>query len=622
MRRIISAISVLALAFSLVASATSADAAVAGYDSAYAGESAFLNLARGQSGTFTVFFANTGSTSWVKGTGSQVDLAACLDDKTTCNQQDATEAPFNSGWLSATRYATHSQTTVAPGAIGTFTYNVAVPAGQAAGTYRFNGALVLSSTGADIRNEGYYQDVTVATAPAGTAATLTSIAPNAGPNTGGQTVTLTGTDFACTPTFPTVSFGTATATVTSCGATSLTATTPAGANGAVNVTVTNAGAAASNAVTYTYRDETAPVFTSLAVNGSAATLTFSEAICQVIGSAFTLNAQTDFAITVNGNPVNPTGETLAECSAATGGNATATSFVVTLANPTVSGDQVALTITAAGAAKIQDVAGNTTTAQTRTATAVGDTTKPSITSATALSTTTVRLAYSERVRCATGGATAAPQFSISSSTGAPATQTATSTTCSAALTGTTTITLTFANPITASGTVTYTAGADPVLDLNGNAAVTPQTATFSAFAADAIAPLANDTRLTTSGGFSSQLDAGDTFRVAFNEAMAITISPTIRVTDADGSVADIVCNAGAATCSLNTASTTLGGVTYDAGTVLTVTITTTPATLGGFAGTVAGVQIPATITDSIGVTDTTGNQPNWPGSPDRVIDVE
>ena len=165
MRRIISAISVLALAFSLVASATSANAAVAGYDSAYAGESAFLSLTPGQSGSFTVFFANTGTTSWTKGSASQVDLAACLDDKVTCNSQDATEAPFNSGWLSATRYATHSQTTVAPGGIGTFTYNVAVPAGTAAGTYRFNGALVLSATGADIRNEGYYQDVTVPAAP-------------------------------------------------------------------------------------------------------------------------------------------------------------------------------------------------------------------------------------------------------------------------------------------------------------------------------------------------------------------------------------------------------------------------------------------------------------------------
>ena len=74
MRRIISAITVLALALSLVATATQSNAAVAGYDSAYAGESAFLTLNPGQSGTFTVFFANTGSTSWVRGSASQVDV--------------------------------------------------------------------------------------------------------------------------------------------------------------------------------------------------------------------------------------------------------------------------------------------------------------------------------------------------------------------------------------------------------------------------------------------------------------------------------------------------------------------------------------------------------------------
>jgi len=188
MRRIITAITAVALALSLAASAAPANAAVPGYDSAYAGESAFLTLAPGQSGTFTVFFANTGTTSWVRGTASQVDLAACLENKTTCNAQDASEAPFNSGWLSATRYATHTQTTVAPGQIGTFTYNVMAPATATAGTYRFNGALVLASTGADIHNEGYYQDVTIA---AVVAAQVITLVPAAQFRQVGQIATLT-----------------------------------------------------------------------------------------------------------------------------------------------------------------------------------------------------------------------------------------------------------------------------------------------------------------------------------------------------------------------------------------------------------------------------------------------
>lgn len=199
MRRIVTAITAAAMALSLVSMAMPANA-VAGYDSAYAGESAFLTLNAGQSGTFTVFFQNTGTTAWARGTSSQVDLAACKEDKVTCDSQDASEAPFASGWLSTTRYATHTQTTVAPGSIGTFTYNVAVPASQAAGTYRFNGALVLSSTGADIRNEGYYQDVTVPTGTGSCTPTTITTTPTTAQDQVGVTRTQSATVLCAAPT--------------------------------------------------------------------------------------------------------------------------------------------------------------------------------------------------------------------------------------------------------------------------------------------------------------------------------------------------------------------------------------------------------------------------------------
>lgn len=159
--------SVLAIAFllSMVGQGTQA-AAVTGFDSGYAGESAFLTLAPGQSGMFQVFFRNTGQQSWIKGTGSQVDLAACLEDKVTCNAQDASEAGFNDRWVSATRYSTQVQGTVISGQIAAFAYNVKVPAG-ATGLHRFNGELVVAS-GARIHPEGYYQDVTVIGPPAAT----------------------------------------------------------------------------------------------------------------------------------------------------------------------------------------------------------------------------------------------------------------------------------------------------------------------------------------------------------------------------------------------------------------------------------------------------------------------
>ena len=59
--------------------------AAAGYDSLYQFESAFLLLKPGDTGTFSVFFANTGATVWAAGTATQVNLAVCAPDKVTCN---------------------------------------------------------------------------------------------------------------------------------------------------------------------------------------------------------------------------------------------------------------------------------------------------------------------------------------------------------------------------------------------------------------------------------------------------------------------------------------------------------------------------------------------------------
>src|SRR5687767_9167453 len=147
MRKITTAITAAALAFSMLAQAVPAAAITPGYDSAYAGESAFVNITAGQTQNFQVFFANTGTTTWVRGTSTQVDLAACLEDKVTCNAQDASEATWNNGWLSPTRYASTAQTSTPPGSLGTFSYNITAPAGVAAGIFRFNGDLVVASTG-------------------------------------------------------------------------------------------------------------------------------------------------------------------------------------------------------------------------------------------------------------------------------------------------------------------------------------------------------------------------------------------------------------------------------------------------------------------------------------------
>jgi len=89
--------------------------AVVGYDSDYAGESAFLNIAPDPSQPFQVFFKNTGTTTCQKNNASQVNLAICHADKTTSNVLSP-NADWNDGtWLSSIAYATTSQDVVMPG---------------------------------------------------------------------------------------------------------------------------------------------------------------------------------------------------------------------------------------------------------------------------------------------------------------------------------------------------------------------------------------------------------------------------------------------------------------------------------------------------------------------------
>jgi len=145
--------------------------AATAYDSQYQFESAFLgNLKPSDTGTFSVFFANIGTVTWVVGTTTQVNLAACRDDKVTCNVAPE-EASWNPGtWLSTTAYATHAKVAVAPGDFSAFTYNIKVPAGATIGTYRFNGDLVISSNGAKVHPEGYFQDAVVNSVSSGVTA--------------------------------------------------------------------------------------------------------------------------------------------------------------------------------------------------------------------------------------------------------------------------------------------------------------------------------------------------------------------------------------------------------------------------------------------------------------------
>ncbi len=162
MRRSLAILLLAALVFAYAPPARAS--AVAGYDSAYFGESAFATVQPGQSNQFAVGFVNRGSIAWQKNTLSQVNLATCCPlNSPPLNRAWATN------WPAITTYATATIDYVGPGQIGWFSYTVTAPAGVAPGNYRFDGDLVLAATGEPLNREGYFQVATVpTTSPAGT----------------------------------------------------------------------------------------------------------------------------------------------------------------------------------------------------------------------------------------------------------------------------------------------------------------------------------------------------------------------------------------------------------------------------------------------------------------------
>ena len=132
-------------------------------------------------------------------------------------------------------------------------------------------------------------------------------------------------------------------------------------------------------------------------------------------------------------------------------------------------------------------------------------------------------------------------------------------------------------------------------------------------AGDTVPPTSTATSETPGGaGFVNTLDAGDRLVITFSERMAVMANATIRVTDSDcgtatnvgpavcsggntNTVVDIICGTNA-TCSFDNSTSSL-----------TATMTVGPSIVA--AGAVAGAQFPIVVTDSVGITDLSGN--NW-----------
>jgi hypothetical protein len=667
MRKIVTAVSAAALSLSMLASAVPA-LAVSGFDSAYAGESAFVFISPGQTQNFQVFFANTGTTTWSRGTSTQVDLAACRADKVTCDAIEATNASWNSGWLSTTRYATTTQTTTAPGSLGTFSYNVTAPVGATAGNYRFNGDLVLSTTAEKIHPEGYYQDATIGTG--GGAATITSISPVSGKSDGGTSVTITGTGFSCTPAFPAVSFGGTNAAVSSCGGTQVVAVSPAHAPGGVTLTVTNSGAGASNGFTYTYLDLTPPQFTAQATASNVVTLTFSKMVCHPY-AAGTNTANTDWTVRNVSAPgtIPIISDTIPNCTTAKDAGATTARLFLGTTPPYTPNNvppgafvEVTLNALAGSCAtppsattrngNIQDLAGVPCSGnfilapQAQTATATNPSTNPpTIASATGVTgDTKVTVKFSDAIFCPIAGQPAPGEWTLTSGAGGDPTFTAFATACPTAQntaatsfklsTGTTTL------PANTTYTLTFTPnGGCPAVGCGTNEITNvfnvslvdkPGTAsvTFTTGAADITPPIIIDADISAkSTGGSDFGFAGDAFILTFNKKMnggGVTTAASISIQDQDGTTATLQCMTANVTCSWDTALLNL--------TVKIAVTLTGPNTTPGNAclplscqitgGTTPGMAIPFNITAITGIWDasTNANPVNILGSTDRLVE--
>jgi Flp pilus assembly pilin Flp len=155
----------------------------------------------------------------------------------------------------------------------------------------------------------------------GAVPTLTGIAPTTGPESGGTTITLTGTNFAPGAS---VSVGGVPATVTNVTATQITAVTPSGTAGAKPVIVTNTDGQATSSVTFTYT--AGPRITSV-----------TPSVGQLVGTRTVSIGGTNFVsgATVRLNGVNVTVNSVSATtiSADFPGSATTGSVSVQVVNP-------------------------------------------------------------------------------------------------------------------------------------------------------------------------------------------------------------------------------------------------------------------------------------------------
>ncbi|HOE74889.1 MAG TPA: hypothetical protein PLC05_01190 [bacterium] len=105
------------------------------YYGTHAGQSGYVNIFPGNKATLEVKFTNTGGATWYAGGGTPVSLALDRHWASSTVWQD-------SSWLSSNRIVRASEGDIAPGQIGTYSFQIYCPPGLAPGQYRFYVRLV------------------------------------------------------------------------------------------------------------------------------------------------------------------------------------------------------------------------------------------------------------------------------------------------------------------------------------------------------------------------------------------------------------------------------------------------------------------------------------------------
>jgi len=454
--------------------------------------------------------------------------------------------------------------------------------------------------------------------PAGVAAaTLISLSPDSGPTAGGTTVLLTGSEITCAPTLPAVSFGGTAAPVTSCGSTSVTATSPAHAAGAVQVTLTNSGGPPSNGLSYTYLAPLSPEFTGQATALNVVTVSYSEPVCRTIPfnpadwTVKNLSAGFVDIVVGDGTPI---------CNVLFSNAVTSARLFLAVPLPAGALVEVHLNELVPGAGNnpdIRDAAGNLITApQVQTAAATAPpTTPPTITSASgSVGATVVTINFSEPVFCPIP--LFVGQFTLNSGNPAvtdPTFTAAGSNPCSSTQpTASSSFALLTSTPLPANTnyTLTFTPFvSNEIENVYLKSVVNPPgsvSTMFNTGVPDITPPTIIDADLLANVGSSDFGDVGDAFVLTFAKKMNGTTIGAVSIQDQDGTAATLTCR-GNVSCVWDTA-------------VANVTVTATvDLGLGIAGGTTPGMQIPFNITSLTGFADTSGNVPNILGSSDRLV---